>query len=98
MNVRGLVNQHIGLDGLIPAAMKQLKAMPKAGSSRILAALEQVASDLNTRFSFVTEIVGRLGIWRLRKGDWRAVYTIEGDDVVVTRIGNRREIYRDERD
>jgi mRNA interferase RelE/StbE len=79
---------------VIPAAMKQLKAMPKADASRILEALEQVSADLNTRFSFVTEMVGQPGTWRLRKGDWRAVSTIEGNDVVVTRIGNRRDIYR----
>jgi mRNA-degrading endonuclease RelE of RelBE toxin-antitoxin system len=79
---------------VIPAAMEQLKAVPKADASRILEALEQVAADLSTRFSFVTEMVGQPGTWRLRKGDWRAVCTIEGNDVVVTRIGNRRGIYR----
>jgi mRNA interferase RelE/StbE len=79
---------------VIPAAMKQLKAAPKADANRILEALEQVASDLNNRFSFVTEMVGQPGTWRLRKGDWRAVFTIEGNDMVVTRIGNRRDIYR----
>lgn len=79
---------------LIPAAMKQLKAMPKADASRMIEALEQVAADLDTRFPFVTEMVGQPGTWRLRNGDRRAVYTIEGNDVVVTRVGNRREIYR----
>jgi mRNA interferase RelE/StbE len=79
---------------IIPAAMKQLKAVPKADATRILEALEQVAADLNSRLPFVTEMVGQPGTWRLRKGDRRAVYTIEGNDVVVTRIGNRKDIYR----
>jgi hypothetical protein len=65
---------------VIPAAVKQLKA----DATRILEALGQVAADLNTRFSFVTEMVSQPGTWRLRKGDWRAAYTIEGNDVVVT--------------
>ena len=79
---------------ITPAALKQMKAMPKADVLRIMAALEQVAADLTTRFSFVTEMVGQPGIWRLRKGNWRAVYTIEGADVVVTKVGSRKEIYQ----
>lgn len=79
---------------ITPAALKQIKAMPKADAARILAALEQVAADLTTRFSFVTEMVGQPGVWRLRKGDWRAVYAIEGGDIVVIKVGNRKEIYQ----
>jgi mRNA interferase RelE/StbE len=79
---------------ITPTALKQMKTMPKADATRILAALEQVAADLSTRFSFVTEMVGQPGIWRLRKGDWRAVYAIEGDDIVVIKVGNRKEIYQ----
>ncbi len=79
---------------ITPAALKQMKAMPKADATRIMAALEQVAADLTTRFPFVTEMVGQPGIWRLRKGDWRAVYTIEGGDIVVMKVGNRKEIYQ----
>jgi mRNA-degrading endonuclease RelE of RelBE toxin-antitoxin system len=70
-----------------------MKTMPKADSTRIVAALEQVAGDLTKRLPFVTEMVGQPGVWRLRKGNWRAVYTIEDGDVVVTKVGNRKEIY-----
>jgi mRNA-degrading endonuclease RelE of RelBE toxin-antitoxin system len=80
---------------IIPAAiLKQMKAMPKADQTRIIDTLEQVAADLTVRMPFVTEMVGEPGAWRLRKGDWRATFVIEGADVVVTRVGNRREIYR----
>ncbi len=80
---------------IIPiAVVKQMKAMPKADQARIIEALEQVAADHTTRMPFVTEMVGEPGGWRLRKGDWRATFVIEGADVVVTRVGNRREIYR----
>jgi mRNA-degrading endonuclease RelE of RelBE toxin-antitoxin system len=71
-----------------------MKAMPKADQARIIDALEQTAADFATRMPFVTEMVGEPGVWRLRKGDWRATFVIEGADVVVTRVGNRREIYR----
>jgi mRNA-degrading endonuclease RelE of RelBE toxin-antitoxin system len=80
---------------IIPTpVLKQMKAMPKADQARIIEALEQVAADLTVRMPFVTEMAGEPGIWRLRKGDWRATFVIEGADVVVTRVGNRREVYR----
>jgi len=68
--------------------------MPKADQARIIEAFEQVAADLAVRMPFVTEMAGEFGAWRLRKGDWRAIFVIEDADVVVTRVGNRREIYR----
>ena len=33
------------------------------------------------------------GHWKLRVGDWRVIYKIEGKTVIVLRIGHRREIY-----
>jgi mRNA interferase RelE/StbE len=80
---------------IIPTAvLKQMKAMPKADQARIIDALEQVAENLTERMPFVTEMVGEPGVWRLRKGDWRATFLIDGADVVVIRVGNRREVYR----
>ena len=80
---------------IIPTAiLKQMKAVPKADQARIIEALEQVAHNPTVRMPFVTEMVGEPGVWRLRKGDWRAIFVIEGADVVVTRVGNRREVYR----
>jgi mRNA interferase RelE/StbE len=76
------------------AVLKQMKAIPKADQARMIEALEQVAHNPIERMPFVTEMVGEPGVWRLRKGDWRATFVIEGTDVVVTRVGNRREIYR----
>jgi len=34
------------------------------------------------------------GVYKLRVGDWRVIYTVEGDSIVVQGIGHRREIYR----
>ena len=80
---------------IIPSVvLKQMKAMPKTDQSRMIEALEQVAADLTVRLPFVTEMIGQPGAWRLRRGDWRAIFVIDGADVVVTRVGNRPEIYR----
>lgn len=34
------------------------------------------------------------GYWKLRVGDWRVIYKIEGPKVIIFRIGHRREIYK----
>ena len=33
------------------------------------------------------------GYWKLRVGDYRIIYKIEGKAVIVFRMGHRREIY-----
>ena len=40
-------------------------------------------------------LVGDLkGTFKLRVGDWRVVYTVEDETIVIQLIGHRREIYR----
>jgi len=34
------------------------------------------------------------GMFKLRVGDWRVVYTTEGDIIVIQAIGHRKEIYK----
>jgi mRNA-degrading endonuclease RelE of RelBE toxin-antitoxin system len=77
-----------------PDVLRQLKTMPRRDRKRLLEALEMVAAEPDRRFSFTTELVGQPGVWRLRKGDWRAVFRRRGIDLVVDRIGNRRDVYR----
>ncbi len=36
----------------------------------------------------------KLGTYRFRIGDFRAVFDIVGQKIVILRIGNRRDIYR----
>lgn len=76
-----------------PDALRQLAKVPKVDRKRLVDALQQVADRPDFRFSFITELQGESGVWRLRKGDWRAVYRIVSGDVVVDRVGHRREIY-----
>jgi mRNA interferase RelE/StbE len=77
-----------------PDVLKQLASIPRADRHRLLSALDAVAAKPTERFSFVTEMVGQKGVWRLRKGDWRAVFRLRGEDVVLDRVGHRREVYR----
>ena len=36
----------------------------------------------------------RIGTYRFRKGDYRVIFDIEGNDIVILRVGHRRDIYR----
>jgi mRNA interferase RelE/StbE len=77
-----------------PDVLRQLAGMPKKNRERLLDALELVAADPARRLTFVTRMVGQPGVWRLRKGDWRAVFRLVEGDVILDRVGHRKEVYR----
>jgi mRNA interferase RelE/StbE len=35
-----------------------------------------------------------LGTYRFRIGDYRVIFDIEGEEIVILRVGHRKEIYR----
>ena len=78
----------------LPEALVGLRASPRADAERMTDALEQVARSHPQRMPFVTEVVGRNGDWRLRKGNYRALFQVTEAGIVVLEIGPRKEIYR----
>ena len=36
----------------------------------------------------------KIGTYRYRIGDYRVIFDVHGEDIVVLRVGHRREIYR----
>jgi len=80
---------------LIPQRVfKQLAAMPKAEARRLLERLKKIADAPDKLHSNVVPLVGEPGVFRLRQGNWRAVFSIEEGDVIVDRVAHRREVYR----
>jgi len=77
-----------------PRVFKQLGAMPKAGARRLLDRLEKIAEAPQEPHPNVVPLVGEPGVFRVRQGDWRAVFSIEEGDVIVDRVAHRREVYR----
>jgi mRNA interferase RelE/StbE len=77
-------------------AQKRLASIPQAERGQIVKRLREIAADPAGRHPATTRLVNTEGAWRVRQGDWRAVYEIsgEGEDVVVIRVGHRREVYR----
>jgi mRNA interferase RelE/StbE len=69
--------------------------MPRDVIRRIRTRLERIAADPFARHSNVTRLRNRPG-YRLRVGDWRVIYEVEQDKLVVLvlRVGSRGEVYR----
>jgi mRNA interferase RelE/StbE len=77
-----------------PAVFKQLAAVPKADARRLLARLEKIAEAPHASHPNVVQLAGEQGVFRVRQGDWRAVFSLEEGDVIVDRVAHRREVYR----
>ena len=79
---------------LSPKAEKQLDELPTPLRRRITEAVEGLESK--PRPHGVKKLTGAENLWRIRVGDYRIVYTIEDDRliVLVVKVGHRREICR----
>jgi mRNA-degrading endonuclease RelE of RelBE toxin-antitoxin system len=77
-----------------PTVFKQLAAMPKADARRLLDRLEKIADAPEKRHPHVVPLVGEPGVFRVRQGNWRAVFSVEEGDVILDRVAHRREVCR----
>ena len=77
-----------------PAAYRQLEDLPKPDQRRIRERIDRLST--NPRPAGAKAIQGGGGILRIRVGDYRVIYKVEDDllVVLVIRIGHRREVYR----
>lgn len=79
-----------------PAAGRQLAQMAPPVQRRIRSAIDHLGVD--PRPSGVVRLTNtsREPAWRIRVGDYRVIYEIRDDKllVLVIRIGHRREVYR----
>lgn len=74
---------------LSPKAAKYLKNMSQPDKGRIVHALEKLPQGN------VIALQGAYGLYRLRVGDWRIVFSYPVQDIIlVERIAPRGEIYK----
>ena len=76
-------------------ADRALRKMSRNRAQLIREKLDQLAQDPYVRNLNVTRLQGRSG-YRLRVGDWRVIYELEDDQLVilVLKIAPRGEVYR----
>lgn len=72
---------------------RDLRRMPKDVVRRLDALFQQLAED--PRPDGVVKLAGKTSSgWRVRVGDYRILYQIEGSRIYVYRLKHRRDAYR----
>lgn len=77
---------------LTKTAQKQLDKLPDSVADGLLRAIDELAHE--PRPDGCKKLKGRLG-YRIRKGDYRIIYDVADDVLIVSviAIGHRRHIY-----
>ena len=71
---------------------RDLKKLSKTEADRILL---RIAGDLPEKADQLSELKGKFaGLRKFRIGDYRVVFAIIGDSILITRVGHRRDIYK----
>ena len=77
-----------------PTAEKCLDKIPRPVRRRIADAMEKLRA--NPRPAGVVKLAAHENLWRIRIGDYRVVYEIHDDRLVVLvlRVAHRKDVYR----
>ena len=76
---------------LKPRAIKDLKRIPKDNGKRIIEKLNILENNLQGDVKRLTNYTSE---YRMRVGDWRILFEIEDEKIVVYRIRHRKEAYK----
>lgn len=76
-----------------PAAERQLRRLPRQVQVRLIERIDELAG--NPYPSGVKKLKAKVDLFRIRVGDYRIIYTVQGDKfvVLIVRVGDRRDIY-----
>ena len=74
-----------------PRALKDLKALPESARRRVIAKIEALRNDLAGDVKRLTNFTHE---YRLRVGDYRVLFEVEGRRIIVYRIIHRKDAYR----
>ena len=77
--------------GLKPKAEKDLKGLSRTDLARVVERLRWLEEDLR---GDVKRLSNHFPEYRMRAGDYRALFEVDGEQVIVYRILHRRESYR----
>ena len=74
------------------SVQRDLKRLSRAEARRVL---NQIEEGLSENADTYPVLKGQFtGLRKYRIGDYRVIYAILGDDVLVLRIGHRKEVYK----
>lgn len=74
-----------------PKAVKDIEALGAKDQDRILARIEEMSDNLKGDVKRLKDFFPE---YRLRVGDYRVLFAVEGKALMIYRIRHRRESYR----
>ena len=74
-----------------PRAIKDLQVLPVAEHRRVVSKIEVLQNNLGGDVKQLTNFTPE---YRLRVGNYRVLFEVEGDKVIVYRIVHRKDAYR----
>ncbi len=82
---------------IAPAALRELKKLAQGVREQIAPDIDALATE--PRPSGVVKLEGKSDFYRFRSGDYRIVYSIQDEAliVLVVKVANRREVYKNRR-
>jgi mRNA interferase RelE/StbE len=77
-------------------AVRPLRAIPQSAALTILRALAPLGDDPRRQDTDIKKLTGYTDRYRLRVGDYRVIYEIVGEQLIIliVGVGHRREAYR----
>ncbi len=75
---------------IMPKAIKDLKSIDKAQAKTILERIQNLENGLEGDIKKLTNYTPE---YRLRVGNYRALFEIEGEKIIIYRIKHRKEAY-----
>ena len=74
-------------------AQKMMERLPRDLRERLAAAMQELG--LNPRPYGYIQLKGQHGLFRIKVGDWRIIYAIQDEEllVLVVEIGSRQGVY-----
>lgn len=76
------------------SVQRDLKKLSRAEAHRVL---QQIEEELSKKAHAYPVLKGQFaGLRKYRVGDCRVIYALMGDEVLVLRIGHRKDVYKEE--
>ena len=76
---------------LKPKAVKDLKSIPLKDRKKIIQRINLMEDNLSGN---IKKLTNHTPEYRMRSGNWRVLFEIEGSRIIIYRVLNRKEAYK----
>ena len=74
--------------------IKAMRQLPRQDSERILSKIKAFANNYPDTAGFdLDKMAGQDRVWRMRVGNYRVIFALRDQEMIITNIGHRKEIY-----